>query len=327
MPKKSRKGLFIALGAALLVILVIVGGIIGFNVYRSSSYDEAVALFAAGDYRQAYDAFDKLGDYRDAPSQRSLVQKWLDYEAARALMDAEDYEAAKRAFEALGNFEDAVEFAAFCRNSIEYHAAIASFESDDLETALKTFSALSTIGFSDASEWEDKTSYAIAAKLYDEGDYYGAYKTFKALGSYEDSAARMEQCTTAYPSSGELYHNEGYVSSTSAIAIDASNAGYVGYFKIYSGDTLVSTIFLNPGDKCTIEVPPSNYTIKEATGGAWFGEEILFGDEGYYEIMLFDDGNDYFVLGNNIITTITLAASDYDSGESIDSETTNREAF
>jgi tetratricopeptide (TPR) repeat protein len=326
--KKSKKGLFIALGAALLVVLLVVGGFVGFNIYRSSNYDNAVALFESAEYQQAYDAFDKLGDYKDALWFKDLAQQWLDYEAARALLDAEDFEGAKRAFEALAGFEDSTNLALLCQQNIDYLAAVDSYDKGDFDSALTTFGALASAGFSDASDWKDKTSYALAAKLYDEGDFYGAFKAFKALGSYEDSSARMEQCTTSYPNTGEHYHNGDYVSSASAIAIDGGNASYAAYFKIYSGGTLVSTIFLNAGGSCTIEVPPGDYSIKEATGDYWFGEEIMFGDEGYYEVMLFDGGEyNYFNLGDNIITTITLAATDLDAGSSVGADPTSRESF
>ncbi|MDR1183630.1 MAG: zinc-ribbon domain-containing protein [Coriobacteriales bacterium] len=326
-PKKSKKGLFIALGAALLVILLVVGGFVGFNIYRSSNYDDAVTLFNSGEYQQAYDAFDKLGDYQDAPLFKDLAQNWLDYEAARALLDAEDFEGAKSAFEALAGFEDSADFALLCQHNIDYLAAINNYEDGDFEGALTAFSTLASLGFADASDWADKTSYALAAGLYDAGDYYAAFKAFQALGTYEDSSARMEECTTAYPSTGEYYHNGDYASSASAIAIDAGNAKYAAYFKIYSGSTLVSTIFLNAGGSCTIEVPPGYYSIKEATGDYWFGEEIMFGDEGYYEVMLFDGGNDYFDLPNNIITTITLSTGNLDGGSSVGADPTTREDF
>jgi tetratricopeptide (TPR) repeat protein len=326
-PKKSKKGLFIALGAVLLVILLVVGGFVGFNIYRSSNYDKAVASFESGEYQQAYDAFDKLGDYQDAPWFKDLAQQWLDYQAAQALLDAEDFEGAKRAFEALGEFEDSTNLALLCQHNIDYLAAIDSYDKGDFDSALTAFSALASAGFSDASDWKNKTSYALAAGLYDAGDYYGAFKAFQALGSYEDSSTRMEQCTTAYPSTGEHYHNGDYVSSASAIAINSGNANYAAYFKIYSGSTLVSTIFLNAGGSCTIEVPPGLYGIKEATGDYWFGEEIMFGDEGYYEVMLFDGGYDYFDLPNNIITTITLSVTDLGAGSSVGGDPTTREGF
>jgi tetratricopeptide (TPR) repeat protein len=325
--KKSKKPLIIVVGAALLVILVVVAWLAISNMNRDADYEAALALIGAGEYRQAYDAFDKLGDYEDAVANKELARKWLDYEAALALFDRDDYESARAAFEALGGFGDAREYATLCQRNIEYVEAVEAFEQGDYDAALRIFGSLSSSGFSDAADWEKRVAYAQAEELYDEGDIYGAYKAFKELGSFLDSAARMANCTLPIPNSGEHYHNPSYVSSASAIAIDAVNANYLTYFKIYSGDTLVSTIFLNPGARQVIEVPPGNYTIKEASGDLWFGEEILFGDDGYYEVMLFDSGNEYFYLEDNIITTITLDVSDNDPGNSVGGKPTGRGDF
>jgi tetratricopeptide (TPR) repeat protein len=302
--------LFIALGVVLLVILIAVGGIVGFNGYRANAYNDAVALFDVGDYAQARDGFDKLGDYKDAAALAVLAQNWFDYEAAQTLLGSEDFAGAKEAFLALGDFEDSADQAELCQLNLDYLAAIESFDAGDFETALEEFTELAAVRFLDAATWKSKAFYAIAEGKLADGDRYGAYEDFKKLGSFEDSADRMKECTTEYPGSGEIYHNEGYVSTRSAIKIDGGNAGFVSYYKVYSGETLVSTIFLHAGQSCTIEVPPGDYTIKQATGTDWFGEEIMFGDEGYYEKMTYDNGNDYFNLGDNVITTITLSVSE-----------------
>jgi tetratricopeptide (TPR) repeat protein len=322
-PRKQKKTLFIVLGVILLLVLLVVGGFVGFNIYRSNVYDEALTAFNAQRYQQAYDSLKDLGDYRDAPALMARAQQGIDYEDARVLLDAEDYEGALRAFSALGDYQDAAAMARFCQNTLDFRSAVSDFEAGSYETAREAFSALAAAGFSDAEEWQDKTDYALAELKYDAGDYYGAYKDFEALGSYEDAAERMQQCTTAYPGTGELYHNDAYVSSASSIGIDGTNASYASYYKIYSGSELVSTIFLNAGGECTVDVPPGSYTIKEATGEAWFGEEIMFGDAGHYEVMLFDDGNEYFDLASNIEATITLSVIDGDIG----SLPTDREDF
>jgi tetratricopeptide (TPR) repeat protein len=322
-PKKSKKPLFITLGIAAAVIVLAIAAAIGFDVYRSSSYSNAVANLEAGDYQAAYDAFVNLGDYENAPLLLARAQNGLDYNAAQALLDAEDYEGALAAFDALKGFKDSVDKAALCQNTLDYRAAIEDFEAGDLEAAFDAFSALTTAGFSDSAEWADKTAYAIADQSYEAGDHYAAYQGFKELGSYKDAAERMQQCTTPYPETGEYYHNEAYVSTSSAIVIDAANASYASYYKIYSGSDLVSAIFLNPGASHMTELPPGNYTLKEASGDVWFGEEIMFGDEGYYDVLVFDDGNDYFTLDHNVEVTITLSVA---SGD-IKSSPTDREDF
>jgi tetratricopeptide (TPR) repeat protein len=314
--KKSKKKIFIIIGAIVLVILIVVGVIIGINVYRSNTYDNAVEALYAGEYEQARDAFEGLGDYKEAAALMTLAQQGLDYEAATAFLDAGDYEAALSVFRRLGSYGNSVTMATFCENTIDYEAATALLDAGDYEAALSVFIALGSFedSASLATLCENKVAYAAAEQKYNEKDYYGAYQAFEALGSYEDAAERMQQCTTPYPSTGEIYHNGSYVSSSSAIVIDGGNASYAGYYKVYSGSDLVSTIFLNPGGKCSIDVPSGNYTIKEASGDVWFGEEIMFGDDGYYEVMLFDEGNDYFLLEYNIRVTITLSVANGDVG-------------
>jgi hypothetical protein len=314
--KKSKKPLFIALGAALLVIVLVVGAVVGFNIYRSNIYDDALAALNADSYQQALEAFEDLGDYRDAPALALRAQQGIDYQAAQAFFDAEDYEAAREAFLELGDFEDSRALVTLCQQNIDYRAALDAFEAGDFKAALEGFTGLAAAGFSDSSDQRDATAYAIADQKYNEGDHYGAYQDFKNLGSFKDSSDRMQQCATAFPATGELYHNEGYVSSSSAIVIDGTNSSYTSYYKIYSGDNLVSTIFLNTGGSCTVEVPPGDYTIKEASGTTWFGEEVMFGDEGYYEILLFDGSNNYFTLEYNVKVTITLSVLDGDVGSS-----------
>jgi TolA-binding protein len=322
-PRKSKKPLFIILGAVLLVIIIAVVAVIAFNSYRSGIYEDGLAALNAENYQEAYDTFAELGDYRDASTQMAQAQKGLDYEAACALLDAGDLEGALMAFNALGSYKDSSERAEFCQQTLEYEAAIEAFDAGDYESALDAFNDLSFVGFSDSSEWVDKSAYAIAEKIYEEGKLYEAYQAFKALGSYADSADRAQACTVPLPNTGELYHNGSYVSSSSAIVIDGSNSTYVSYYKVYAGAELVSTIFLNPGGSCTVEVPPGDYTIKEAVGSIWFGEEIMFGDEGGYEVLLFEGDNNYFTLEYNIKVTITLAVLNGDVG----AEPTSREDF
>jgi tetratricopeptide (TPR) repeat protein len=314
--KKSKKTLFIALGAALLIVVLAVGAVVGFNIYRSNTYDDAMAALNAKDYQQALETFEGLGDYRDAANLALRARQGIDYEAALALLDAEDYEAALGAFLELGDFADTRALATLCQQNIDYRAALDAFEAGDFEEALEGFADLAAVGFSDSSEQRDAVAYAIADQKFNAGDRYAAYQDFEALGSYKDSSDRMQQCTTEFPATGELYHNDGYRSSSSAIVIDATSSSYTSYYKIYSGGDLVSTIFLNVGGSCTIEVPPGDYTLKEASGTTWFGEDVMFGDEGYYELLLFDGNNDYFTLEYNVKVTITLSVLNGDVGSS-----------
>jgi tetratricopeptide (TPR) repeat protein len=326
-PKKSKKKLFIILGAVVLVVVLAVATFVGFSLWRASVYDQGVTALAEESYWEAHDLFSKLGDYKNAQELADSAWQGLEYEAALELLHAKDYATAKQSFEALGDFKDAAEKALLCQQHIDYQAAAADFEKGDFERALEVFAELADAKFEDAVQWRDKSSYAIAEGKYKAEDYYGAYQIFKDLGSFEDSAERAQQCTTALPATGELYHNGDYVSTVSALVINGSNTTYPSYYKLYAGGTLVATFFLNPGGSCTVELPPGDYQIKEAAGDVWFGEEVMFGDEGEYVIMTFDGGEDYFTLEYNIELTITLSVIGELSGDSVGSDPTTREGF
>ena len=322
--KKSSKGLLIGIIAAVVVVLLAVGGIVGYNIYRSNNYDKAAAMLDAGDYQGAYDAFGKLGSYKDSADQQKLAQKWMDYRAAKALYQNKEYEAALEAFKKLGDFEDSGEYIASCGRHISYNKAIADYEKGDYKSAHDAF--LTFIGdkdFPDAKDWAYKCSYAEADALYQAGDVYGAYMAFMAIASYEDSSDRAAKCTTPKPATSILYFNSSYASTRSAITIVATNANYASYFKVYSGSTLVSTLWVNAGTKLTLELAPGVYTLKQATGDAWFGEEIMFGDEGYYEVLVFEGGLKYFDLEDNVEVTLTLSVQDGNTG----SDKTDRKDF
>ncbi|HBT95399.1 MAG TPA: hypothetical protein DEB24_04595, partial [Coriobacteriia bacterium] len=168
---------------------------------------------------------------------------------------------------------------------INYLAGQKYFEDGDYEAARPVFALLALDDFEDASEWVKKTDYAQAAVLFDGGDLYGAYLSFKKLGAYSDSTERMAACTTPAPANGTIYFDGGFASSTSELVIDGSSITQASYFKLYSGDTLVSTFWVSPAGSVTLGLRSGTYTIKEAWGDPWFGEEVMFGDEGYYTIM------------------------------------------
>jgi hypothetical protein len=125
----------------------------------------------------------------------------------------------------------------------------------------------------------------------------------------------VQSCITPYPESGVLYQDDAFKSSRSAIAIDAANSTTACYYKIYSGETLAATMFINAGSKVEVDLPPGTYTLKQARGKDWFGEQIMFGDtdiinqQSYYETLVFEDGSDRLDLGDNIIMNISLAAA------------------
>ena len=81
--------------------------------------------------------------------------------------------------------------------------------------------------------------------------------------------------------------------------------------KIYTeDDVLARTLFIGGTGQATTKLPAGTYIIKDGTGKDWFGEVEAFGDEGYYEIMTFEGGDQLVKLERNYSSTITINAQE-----------------
>ncbi|MPN56605.1 hypothetical protein SDC9_204295 [bioreactor metagenome] len=132
---------------------------------------------------------------------------------------------------------------------------------------------------------------------YNSKKFYTAYKVFKTILDYKDAADYADRCIQSKPSTGETYHNGSYYSAQNKLTIIATYSGST-YIKIYSGTTLVSTIFFNGAKTVSITLPNGSYKIKEAIGDTWFGAEEMFGDKGYYAVLTFNGGAETYNFSN-----------------------------
>jgi len=97
----------------------------------SADYKKAVSLYESGEYMQAMELFEALGDYEDSP------ERVLDcnYQIAGELADAGKYQEAYAAFQALGDYKNALDMANACNYQIaldmadkgEYYEAMTIF--------------------------------------------------------------------------------------------------------------------------------------------------------------------------------------------------------
>ncbi|MCL2150872.1 MAG: hypothetical protein FWH50_01445, partial [Coriobacteriia bacterium] len=349
-PKKKSKLPIIIVVLVLVTALGIGGGVAIYSINKANRYEAVVVTYEeAGstlqhastrrDYEDAKElfqtailGFEEFGDYKDAlhlisvcDSKIQECDQNIDYIDANALFDDGEYAAAQRAFEALGYFRDSVAMAELCAKYLRFEDAQAVFDSGDFNEALNLFNDLVNEDFFEAEEWVPKTRYAIADAYSAAGEHYEAWKIFTALGDYSDSAYRASAQISSYPGTGELYHNGGYVSSAVHLVFDGANLTEVRYIKIYSDGNLVSTVFINIYSSTTIYLPSGTYTIKVAFGDNWFGEEVMFGDEGFYATMTFDGGSTSTYFAYNYIYTLTMMVSEDDAN--VGAEQTNRNDF
>lgn len=267
-PKKKKNKALVAVIISVLVVGLLVGGFFGGRqIYWSMQYDKAAEAMQTGDYLQAQELFQSLPeDYEDASSQAYLCGQHIQYNDAQALMDAGNYEAAQTAFTALGGFQDASAKAETCGDTLDYNEAM---------------------------------SY------YSAGEYYTAYQLFTALGSFQDSSAMASACVQPFPASAVTYRNASFTGSACTFSVENNNSYRL--YKMYTVDgELMMTIFTNPYDSVTVDIPAGTYKINMATGSQWFGDEDMFGTGGNYMKYIFDlDTNeDSYYFGENRMITI-----------------------
>ena len=149
----------------------------------SQDYQQAQALYQAGDYAAAAQAFDALGDYRDSSELASACH----YAAAKALFDAGEYTEASREFTLLGDYEDSAEMVSAC----QYALAEKLYEAGELLAAEASFRALGD--YQDSPQRVLACRYEQAVALLETGDYAGALEALEALGDYADGPELLQK--------------------------------------------------------------------------------------------------------------------------------------
>lgn len=101
------------------------------------------------------------------------------------------------------------------------------------------------------------------------------------------------------------------------------------YYRIYavedeydiSTDNLVGACFVHPGKTGTLSLRPGYYHMHYGSGETWYGEELMFGDDGRYQCC---DGSDY--IGSNRILTYYLNV-EYNDGDSFGTDYVSPDDF
>ena len=189
--KNKKKGLIIAIILILVFGIVAVSGILSYFFYFEplERYNAAVEDMDDGDYEDAREEFEELGDFKDSAQ---LITE-CDYKEAKDLMEAGDYVSAQIIFEKLGNYEDSAEKLAECN----YRIAQAYYADGDYENALTHFQAAGD--YSDATIMVTKVTYDYAIYIYENENRYGdAVALLEGIRGYNDSEARIEEIENAY---------------------------------------------------------------------------------------------------------------------------------
>ncbi|MCL2756506.1 MAG: hypothetical protein FWD43_00280 [Coriobacteriia bacterium] len=246
------------------------------------------------------------------------------YREAITLFENGDYVAAKTAFENLGEFSDAPLRVKECQNHLDYQEAELLLSSRKYDKALRLFSSLAAIEFLDSKDKTSQCQYALAMSDFEAGNLEQAFYGFQMLGNYSDAVSRAESCLAAYPEQGVLYRNPGYGSTLVTLLIDATASELPFYLKLFNNDTHVASLFIHPGGESTIKLPAGTYTIKEAYGEHWFGDDLLFGSKGFYGIMLFENDSESVHFERFYEYTLRLFSS---SSGNVGNKPTDKDSF
>jgi len=201
---------------------------------QTPAYEDAVDLFADGDYAAAAEAFDALGDFEQSATyaaySHGLVyfdqgayaaaepyfeqtqdfmygKQRYTYCHACVLQEGGEFDAAAAAFQSLGEFEDSALRASYCE-------ARYAEGTEDYSTAM--------INYADLGDYEDAKSrleslqrqvYDHAIALMDDGDYVQALKFFNYVTDYLHTREYIKECSDHYRdqlySEAEAYEKQG----------------------------------------------------------------------------------------------------------------------
>lgn len=329
-PKPKGGAPWKAIVGAVVALALIGGGVYVTNERKKAeAYETATQSYAAGRYQEAAEAFGALGEYEDSQSlaQSALLGVAAQEKEAAAGEDPASWEAAAEAWDQLGgNYPSSR--AQSCRNHATYFTGIQLMADNSWGEAIETLEPLAESGFDDVPdlllECETHLTSDEAESLLAQGRYYDAYVAFSELigRSYEglpDFSERAQACIQDFPGNGVVYSNPDY--SSTAVPLSIQNGDSYTFYKIYLGDDLVRTVFINPDSSANVSLPSGTYRMNEAHGDLWFGEDDMFGREGSYYRCLFggeetfelEYGYGYEISAGNGGTSIGNDSIDMDS--------------
>ena len=180
-------------------------------------YSQAAAMLERGEYDAARQAFEELGDYRDADAQAAEAEKGLVYLDAQRLLEQGERKAARALLEQIGDFEDAAQLLEQLINEMAYDQAAAYMSKKNYLEAAEQFRALGA--FRDAAQkaeecqtlGEVKKAYDEGHVLYENGQWLEAYRALAGIrdAQYEDTVTILDEIITVTEERARLYAEQG----------------------------------------------------------------------------------------------------------------------
>jgi len=225
--KAKIRGIVIAAVSAVAVIVVAINIISNSN--KESAYGKALQLYSMGQYEDALEVFNGLGDYSDAATYVSTIDSFLTERETKYEEGVSYYGkgAYSECITSLTDISDYLDSADYIEKSVEaiYQKATEYYDAGQFEKAKDFLKKIpencsknmdAELLLADIEETiveqTNAANYEQAKGYYDSGDYEAAQRLFMSLGNYEDSATYLSAIGTYYyEQANELFKQKEYV--------------------------------------------------------------------------------------------------------------------
>lgn len=222
--KAKIRRIVIAAVSAVAVIAVAISVIGSSN--KSSSYNKAMELYSTGQYEEALEVFNSLGDYSDAATYVSTINNFLAERESKYEKGVGYYEkgAYSECITSLTDISGYLDSADYIEKSVEaiYQQATEFYDVGEFEKAKELLGKIpdsssknmdAELLLSDIEEiiieQTNAANYEQAKEYYDNGDYETAQRLFISLGNYEDSAMYLSSIGDNYYKRAQELYNAG----------------------------------------------------------------------------------------------------------------------
>ena len=291
---------------------------------QSAIYCDGMQNEVDGNLQEAITLFDQVPDYKDASSQKELCTTYLEATELQDKGDDASLEQAAGLFTQLGNFQDSADRALQCKSVALFKQAKTLADAKKYKQAYKILNEYPSNPYEGwtelLAECDNQITYREAKDLYNSGHFYKASLIFDGLNDFRDSKDMVKKCKRTLPSKNILYHNPDYESSSVKLTIKNPGSRHT-FIKLYtSKDKLVARIFIKKGNSASINLTSGTYHINRAYGDDWYGEKDMFGSMGSYLRCLVEGSYDFTLNSGYIYTMGQGSEGSAVSGESVGSD-------
>lgn len=177
--KKKKKRIILV---TLLAMALIVAGWAAANYYfiPKGKYDNAVKMMEAGQYQDAYNAFNALGEFSDSSTRVHQVEANYYYSIGAYDNVGDIYATLPEKYQ-----DHAADFVS------QYNDAVAQMDAGKYDEAISAFTKLGN--YSNSKDLITEATYRKAGQLAGQGLYDDAIAIYTSLGEYSDSANLLTQ--------------------------------------------------------------------------------------------------------------------------------------